>query len=95
MIDVKSGVRCRYCRKELYEPEMLRNSGWPLRKDPSSVHFCNDTCKHLFNEHGKKTIIRDDYVMRNTGQEAMLNAMKMFARNPNGKRKTDAEQEEE
>jgi hypothetical protein len=33
--------------------------------------------------------------MRNTGQEAMLNAMKMFARNPNGKRKTDDEQEEE
>ena len=53
-MEVKSGVQCRYCGAELYEAEFVRKSGWPLRKDPPSVHFCNEDCRSNFKVHGKR-----------------------------------------
>ena len=73
MMDVKSGVMCRYCNKEILENENNRRLGQYLSKDPIAAHFCSDTCSDLFERHGKKSI-RDNYVIKGSAQEAMLSS---------------------
>ena len=76
MIDVKSGVQCRYCGAELYEAEFVVRSGWPLRKDPPSVHFCNEDCRNNFAVHGKRNADRGqrttDTATRTADEEPLI-----------------------
>jgi hypothetical protein len=74
MMDVKSGVMCRYCNKEILENENNRRLGQYLSKDPIAAHFCNETCNAAFELYGKKTI-RDNYVIKGSVQEAILRGM--------------------